>query len=104
MRNDIQNVAYTKIQSGELAGIAASTQMPSITCQLVCFKAATSNTGNVYIGASSSVTVEDGATDTTTGIELDAGDSTPWLPVDNLNRFAYICSSTADNVTYLALG
>ena len=103
MKNEIQNVAYTKVQTGEIDGSATAAVLPSIACQLVCFKAVASNAGNVYLGVAG-VTVVDGTTDITSGFELDAGDSTPWIPVDNLNRFYLICDNAGDDLTYLALG
>lgn len=95
---------YTTVLTGELAGSATPTivQMPTITCKLVKFKARDDNAGNVYIGGSA-VTVANGATDTTTGFHLDAGEETGWIPVDNLNRFYRVCDNAGDDLTYLAL-
>jgi hypothetical protein len=90
------------ISSGELAGATSATQMPAIPAQWVKFKAAYDNAGRVYIGASG-VTVKDGTTDTTTGLELSAGEETGWLPADgNLNTYYRICDNTGDDLTYLA--
>lgn len=90
------------ILTGELAGSVSAVQMPNIKCQMVRFKAESSNTGGVYIGGSG-VTVADGSTDTTTGFALEPGDETGWIPVDNLNRFYRICDGAGDDLTYLAL-
>lgn len=92
---------YTSWASGELAGAVAATQMPSVACEAVNFKAAYDNAGRVYIGIAG-VTVANGATDTTTGIQLSAGEETGWLPCDNLNRFYRISDNAGDDVTYLA--
>ena len=94
-------MAFTYI-SGELGGETSATQCPDRSCCMVRFKAKPGNTGNVYIGVSSSVTIANGTTDTTTGFVLDAGDDTGWLPVENLNEFWYICDNTGDDFTYLA--
>lgn len=99
---DVGVKSYTTVKSGELAGSATALVMPTVACKLVKFKAVNSNAGNVYIGASG-VTVVDGTTDTTSGFELDAGEETGWLPVDNLNRFYRICDNAGDDLTYLAL-
>lgn len=99
---DVQNVSYQTVRTGELAGSATAVQMPNVACRLVCFKAAYDNAGRVYIGASG-VTVADGTTDTTTGFQLSAGEQTPWLPCDNLNRFYRISNNAGDDLTYLAL-
>lgn len=87
---------------GELAGVATITQLPDVGCRAVMFSAVPANTGNIYIGGSD-VTVSDGTTDTTTGLVLDAGVMTPWIPCNNLNQFYRKCDSTADNLTYLAV-
>lgn len=89
--------------SGELVGIALATQGPDIKCQLVKFKARAVNTGKVNIGFTSGVTLGAGATNTTTGWELAAGEETPWIPVENLNKTYRICTSVADHLTYIAL-
>lgn len=94
--------AYTTPASGELAGSASATQMPSVACKLAKFKAAYDNAGRVYIGGSG-VTKKDGTTDTTTGIELSAGEETGWLPVSNINVFYRICDNAGDDLTYLTL-
>ena len=99
---DVQNVSYGRVQSGELAGSATAAQMPDVPCRLVLFKAQGANAGFVYIGASG-VTVIDGTTDTTSGFELDSGETTPWMPVLNLNVFYRICDNAGDDLTYIAL-
>jgi hypothetical protein len=61
-----------------------------------------SNSGNVYIGGPG-VTIPDGSTDTTSGWEIDAGQETEWLYVDNLNVFYRICNNAGDDLVYLAM-
>lgn len=100
--NPSEQQTYTAPKSGELAGSATAAQMPNVACKLVMFKAHGDNAGNVYIGAAG-VTKADGTTDTTTGLQLAAGESTPWLPVDNLNRLFRICDNAGDDLTYLAM-
>lgn len=103
--NDIGNVAPTQLTTiacGELAGSATALQMPSVACRLVKFKARGDNAGYVYIGGAG-VTVPNGTTDATTGLELDALEETGWLTTDNLNRFYRICDNAGDDLTYLAL-
>lgn len=94
--------AYTAPAVGELQGVTAATQLPTVTCKMVQIKAARANTGNVYIGITG-VTKVDATTDTTTGLQLGPGDSTGWIPVDNLNRLYRICDNTTDAATYLAM-
>lgn len=89
--------------TGELAGSASAAQMPDVDCSFVNFKAAYDNAGNVYIGKSG-VTKADGSTDTTTGLQLDAGQETGWLPTGgNLNTFYRICDNAGDDLTYVTL-
>lgn len=88
------------VGQGELAGATSATQMPDRKCKGVMFKALGSNAGNVYIGGAG-VTVAGGTTDTTSGWELDAGDSTPYLPCNNLNEWYRICDNAGDDLCYL---
>jgi hypothetical protein len=93
---------YRTVATGEVAGSATAAVMPTVSCMLVRFKALASNAGNVYIGGAG-VTVADGTTDTTTGLELTPGDDTGWIPVSNLNKFYRICDNAGDDLTYVAL-
>lgn len=87
--------------SGEVAGATDATVMPTLTCNFGVFvKAAYDNAGRVYIGPSG-VTKKDGTTDTTTGIELNAGDEF-FFPVTNFNQLYRICDNAGDDITYIA--
>lgn len=101
---DYEGYDVTKLKCGELQGSATALQMPDIAAKLVRFKAVSSNVGDVYIGGAG-VTVVDGTTDVTTGLELAAGDETGWIPVPegNLNAFYRICDNAGDDLTYMAL-
>lgn len=94
--------AFGTVKSGEIAGSATAAVLPTVACRMVMFKAVASNAGNVYLGAAG-VTKVDGTTDVTTGWELDAGQETGWIPVDNLNRLYLICDNAGDDLVYLAL-
>lgn len=98
----VYGVRLTGVATGELAGSATAVQMPSVACKLIRFKAHKDNAGQVYIGAAG-VTVANGSTDVTTGFQLQAGDDTGWIPVDNASRFWRICDNAGDDLTYLAL-
>ena len=87
---------------GELAGSATALVMPNVPCTMIRFKAVASNVGNVYIGGST-VTVVNGTTDITTGLEMAPGDDTGWIPVPNANVFYRICDNAGDDLTYMAL-
>lgn len=88
--------------SGELQGVTSATQLPNRACTYLKLKAQSSNAGSVYIGGSG-VTLPDGTTDITSGLELGPGEETGWMPVQNLNMFYYICQNAGDDLTYLAL-
>lgn len=95
--------AYTAPVCGEIGVTTSAVVLPTITCKLVQIKAAAANAGKTYLGVGSGLTATlDGTTDTTTGLELSAGESSGWLPVDNLNRF-YIRGSATGSVTYIAM-
>ena len=97
-------LTFSSGANGELAGNTAATQMPTVACQLAKIKAHYDNAGRVYFGWSSAVTIVDGTTDTTSGLQLSAGEETGWIPVDNLNRFWRISDNAGDDLTYLCLG
>ena len=94
--------SYSVIRCGELAGSTTALQMPDAPCKLVMFKASYDNAGRVYIGGSG-VTKADGTTDTTTGLQLSAGESSPWLPCLNVNQWYRICDNAGDDLTYIAM-
>ena len=90
---------YDSVASGELQGSAAALQLPDIPCRAVFFTAVASNAGKVYLGGPA-VTAPDGTTDTTSGIELQAGDMTPFIPISNLNKLFRICENAGDDLCY----
>jgi len=90
------------VVTGEIAGSATAAVLPTVACQRVKLKAVRSNAGNVYVGVAA-VTKVDGTTDATTGYELDAGEETPWIPVENLNELYLIGDNAGDDLTYIAL-
>lgn len=94
---------YATVTTGEFAPGVSAAQFPTITAKLVRIKARAANTGAVYVGDDASVTVADGTTDTTAGLQLAAGDDTGWIPVANLNKFYGIGAGASDSVTYMVL-
>src|SRR3990170_4263651 len=90
---------YDSVASGELQSSAAPPQLPHIPCRAVFFTAVASNAGKVYLGGPA-VTAPDGTTDTTSGIELQAGDMTPFIPISNLNKLFRICENAGDDLCY----
>ena len=102
MPQSFKHTQYNVVKSGELAGSATASQLPDIPCRVVMFAAVASNAGKVYLGGAG-VTVPEGTTDVTSGIELQAGDMTPFIPIPNLNLLYRICDNAGDDLTYLAL-
>ena len=94
-------IAFGTYVSGEVAGATSATQLPDVKSRLVRIKALAGNAGNVYIGFTSGVTKAAGTTDTTSGMELAAGDA-EWFFVDNLNKMYYICDNAGDDISYVA--
>ncbi len=93
--------AYPTVLTGEIAGTITATQLPDIACSKVKIKAVGDNSGYVYLGAKG-VTKPNGANDETTGYELDAGEETDWLIIDNLNKLYRICDNAGDELVYIA--
>ena len=102
MGGDWRDMITETVKCGEIAGAGSATQMPDIAVKLVRFTAVSGNAGSVYIGGVG-VTIPDGSTDTTSGLELEPGDATGWMPVPNLNILYYICDNAGDDITYLGL-
>ena len=94
---------YTLTGQGEFSGSSTATTLPAIACKLVKIKALGDNVGNVYVG-NASVTVANGTTDVTTGLQLAAGDETPWLPVSNLSQLSRVTDNAGDDLVYITLG
>jgi hypothetical protein len=90
--------------TGEFVVGASSLQLPALKGRLARIKAPSANTGRVCVGAASTVTVDDGTTDTTTGFVLQAGDDTGWIPIADLSRLWVIGSAAAQRLTYIVLG
>ncbi len=99
-----QEVSYVNfgILSGEVSGSVTAKQLPTVRSYLISIKAENGNAGDVYLGISG-VTVADGTTDTTTGLELSAGETTGWIPASNLNLFYIICDNAGDDITYMVI-
>jgi len=78
--------------AGRIGSATTATQLPDIPCEQVFFKAPSTNTGTVYIGGSNVSSAQ--------GIELAAGEFSPWLPVQNLNEIWYIASAGTAYLNY----
>ena len=89
--------------TGCIAGSATAALMPSHKCSAAKFKAYSTNTGNVYIGPDTSVTIAGSANNFTGGWELAAGEETEWLSCSNLDEFARICDNATDDLSVTLL-
>lgn len=98
----VKNYLYQVVVSGERQGSATAVQLPNIPAELVWITAQDDNAGDVYLGGAG-VTVPDGTTDTTSGIQLEAGDTIGPLPIANLNLLYIICDNAGDDISYLVL-
>jgi hypothetical protein len=105
MLQSVQPPVFTEVLTGEIAGSTSSALCPNVPCLVVKFKAQAANTGRVYLGSAANhpnISKTDGSADSTTGLQLSAGQETDWLPVSNLNKFGLICDNASDALTYIA--
>lgn len=92
--------AYTEFLSGEFLASGTLLQLPANECKLVRFKGKSTNSGSIYLGPSG-VTAMAGASSTTAGFEIDAGDDTGWMTARDLSDFWVIGDNSADSISYL---
>jgi hypothetical protein len=86
--NEFQNQVI-----GVVTGTFGSNQFPDMPLNLVMFKARSSNSGSFFIGTASGTA--------SLPWQLAAGESTPWIPVVNLNKLWHNHSSgTVDLLEY----
>ncbi len=98
----VNQAAFDSFTTGELLSTGSAVQLSSIPCKAVRFKAAITNSGIVYIGTSSGVTVKAGANNTTTGFPMGAGDDSGWIPAKNLSIFWILGDSgSAGSLIYI---
>jgi hypothetical protein len=96
---------FSDWDTGETAVGTSAVQVSSTStpCAGLFIKAKSTNTGIVYIGKSD-VTTADGATDTTSGYPLSAGEETPFMiQVSNLNAIYAIASAASQAISYVYL-
>lgn len=87
---------------GVFVPTASASQLPSKTGSLFYITACKSNTGLIYLGGST-VTSTVNATNTTTGLELQAGQQVGPFPLGNLNTLWAIGTVATDAITYLVM-
>lgn len=91
------------VGTGEIAGNTSVVVMGNVPCKMVKFKAAADNTGKVYIGIVSALTIPDGTGDISSGYPLGPGEDTGFIPCDNLSEFYRRCDNATDDLIYMAL-
>lgn len=97
-------VAGIPTAHGEIAGATSAKQLPSVAVSgTVKLKAQVDNSGDVFLGLSSAVTVAAGTEDITSGYQLDAGNEIE-LAVSNLNELWIICDNAGDDLSYMIIG
>jgi hypothetical protein len=85
---------FTTPASGTVDVDNAAEQLPAAAGKMVLLQADHDNSGAIYVG-------QEGLT--TTGLRLDAGECSPWIPVDNLSRLYAYGSAANQNLHYLVL-
>lgn len=100
----VSATAYSAPSNGYVSVGTSDVQMPSLACSYLQIKALKSNTGTIYVGTGSGVaSTVTGSTNTTTGLELAASETTGWMPVSNANLFYLIASAASQGVTYAVM-
>jgi hypothetical protein len=100
-------IGFTEAFTGEVAGSVTAAQLPAAlrrSCKRVLIRARSDNgADSVYIGFDPGVTVPDGASDATTGIEITAGDPPLMLDIPHTDQIWYICSAATADFTICIL-
>jgi hypothetical protein len=88
------NISYSfkEFAAGRVI-VNSAKQCPAIPCEMCNFTAGPSNTGVIYVGGANVSSVQ--------GIPLQAGESTGWIPIENLNLVYIARSVAADVVNYM---
>ena len=100
-------IGHTFPISGEVAGSATAAQLPAALqrkCKRVIIQPRSDNGAElVFVGFTSGVTVADGTSDATTGIELSATDDPLVLDIQDSSQIWYICSAATADFTICIL-
>lgn len=100
----IGDAFFTSGASGAVAGTLGPTQCANVPCRYLRIKALAGNSGNFYVGFSSSMTKPAAnQSDQTSGLQMAPGDDTGWMPVSNLNLFWVLADNAADSLSFMAL-
>ena len=88
-----RSYSFSHFAAGYIAVGTAAGQGPNIPCEMVFLGADADNDGQVYIGGSDVSAV--------TGYQLDAGDATGWISIQNLNLIWVRGSSASQRLSYM---
>lgn len=88
-----RSYSFPRFAGGYLPVAVTATQGPNIPCEMVFLQADPDNTGQVWIGGSDVTGIN--------GVQLEAGDMTGWIPIQNLNLVYTIGSDATQAVRYL---
>ncbi len=88
---------FDELLSGVQTVGTSVARLSTLPFTMVRLKALSTNAASIFIGLQGSgVTVAN-------GFELEPGDDTGWIPVDNLNLFEAISASAAQSLRYMAV-
>ena len=89
------NGAYSfgSFATGLLAGSTSRRQAQPIPCEMAFIQADPDNTGKIWFGGPD--------VSSNLGFQLDAGDATGWIPINNLNLIYYVCENASDRLLYM---
>lgn len=83
------------VETGSVSVGLTSAQLPDKAAERFMICASPSNLGNIFFG--------DENVTTSTGIALSAGEKSPLMPLDNLNRLYVIGSVASCSLSYIIL-
>lgn len=88
-----RSYSFPRFAGGYIAVGASRLRGPHIPCEMVFLQADPDNTGQVWIGGSDVSGLN--------GMQLDAGDVTGWIPIQNLDLVYTIGSNASQVLHYL---
>jgi hypothetical protein len=99
-----QFVALEYFHTGVIQNGVSSRQLPNVECKEVLFKACSENKGRVFLGDRRVDIPEDGGvTNCECGFPLVPGESTEWIPIQNLSMVWFVCENAGDRLFYMVV-
>lgn len=100
IHEDLHIVAHGEFS----AGATTATQLTDIGGRFITLRADPDNTGDIHVGVSSAVTVQDAATDQTTGYLLQPGEAIQVPVLDTMAELYVIQTVAGDHLYFLVEG